>query len=126
MAPLGFLLVPRWGVVGAAASAEITNLASNLWFLWEVPRRLAMSPYNISYSRLFLPLAGAFGVLLIAHKFLFELRSGWMLAALALVVAYTAFICIAVGFGLDSDDRIILNAIWSRISGKFALLGAGA
>jgi O-antigen/teichoic acid export membrane protein len=126
MVVLGFLLIPRWGIVGAAAAAAITTLASNLWYLWEVRRRLGMSPYNISYLRLLLPLAGTVGALLLEHKLLLGLCSAWVLVGLAMAVAYVAFICIAVGFGLDSDDRIILNAIWSRIGGKFVLRGVSA
>ncbi len=125
MIGLGFLLIPRWGIVGAAMAAAIINLASNLWYLWEVRRRLGMSPYNVSYFRLLPPLAGTVGVLLLAHVFMSDFRSGWLVVGFSLIAGYIAFICLAVGFGLDSDDRIILNAMWSRIGGKFSLSGDG-
>ena len=125
MIVLGFLLIPRWGIVGAAAAAAITNLVSNLWYLWEVRRKLAMSPYNISYFRLLLPLAGSVGVLFLEHRLLLGLCSGWFLAATALIAGYGTFIGLALVVGLDSDDRIILNAIWSRVGGTFLLRGDG-
>ncbi len=84
-----------------------------------------MSPYNISYLRLVLPLAGTVGVLSLAHVFMSDFRSGWLVVGFSLIAGYIAFICLAVGFGLDSDDRIILNAMWSRIGGKLPLGGDG-
>ncbi|MGH9512481.1 MAG: flippase [Terriglobales bacterium] len=123
---LGFLLIPRWGIVGAATAAAIVNLTSNLWYLWEVRRKLGMSPYNRSYFRLVLPLAGTLGVLLIGHKFMFGFRPEWVLIASALIAGYGIFIGIALSFGLDSDDQMILRAIWLRIGWKSHFLGAGA
>ena len=124
MVALAFLLIPRWGIVGAAAAAAITNLVSNLWYLWEVRRRLEMFPYNLSYFRLLLPLAATLGVLFLERRLLLGLCSGWVLAGIAMVAGYVTFVGVALVAGLNSDDRIILDAIWSRI--KFPLRGASA
>ena len=126
MVALGFLLIPGWGILGAAIASAITNLVSNLWYLWEVRRKLKMSPYNIGYFRLLFPLTGMLLVLLIERQFPFQLRFDWIVIILALVAGYGAFIGIALVCGLNSDDRIILDAIWSRRGAKFHLRGAGA
>jgi O-antigen/teichoic acid export membrane protein len=126
MVAFGILFIPRWGILGAATAAAITNLVSNMWCLSEVHRKLAMSPYNVSYFRLLFPLTAMLIVLLIEHQFLLGRCSDWIVVALALVAAYIAFVGIVLVSGLDSSDRIILDAIWSRLGGKFHLGGAGA
>jgi O-antigen/teichoic acid export membrane protein len=126
MVAIGILLIPRWGVVGAAAAATITNLLSNLWYLREVRRKLEMSPYNMSYFRMLLPLAGMVSVLFLEHRLLLGIFSGWLLAGTALVAGYGTFTGLALVSGLNADDRIIRDAIWAKIGGKVSLRGAGA
>ena len=126
MVALGLLLVPKWGILGAAIVAAVTNLASNLWYLWEVRRKLGMSPYNRSYFRLLAPFAVTLLVLLIERRFLFGFHSDLVLIATALVAGYVAFTGIALLTGLDPDDRLILGAIWLRTGGKLSFLGRNA
>jgi hypothetical protein len=38
----------------------------------------------------------------------------------ASVFGYMAFIGIALAFGLDSDDQLIAEAVWKRVSGTFS------
>ncbi len=126
MVALGLLLVPKWGILGAAIVAALTNLVSNLWYLWEVRRKLGMSPYNMSYFRLLMPFAATLLVLLIERRFLLGTHSDLVLIAIALVAGYIAFTSIALLTGLDSDDRFILGAIWLRTGGKLSFLGGKA
>jgi O-antigen/teichoic acid export membrane protein len=126
MVALGLLLIPRWGILGAAIVAAITNLVSNLWYLWEVRRKLGMSPYNMSYFRLLAPFAGTLFVLLIERRFVSGPHADLALIAGALVAGYVAFTGIALLAGLDSDDRLILGAIWSRTGGKLNFIGGNA
>jgi O-antigen/teichoic acid export membrane protein len=126
MVALGLLLVPKWGIVGAAFVAAVTNFVSNLWYLWEVRRKLGMSPYNRSYLRLLLPFAGTLLVLLIERRFLIGSHSDLVVVAIAMVAGYVAFTGIALLAGLDSDDRLILGAIWLRTGGKLNFLGGKA
>jgi O-antigen/teichoic acid export membrane protein len=123
---LGLMLIPKWGILGAAIVAAITNLLSNLWYLWEVRRKLGMSPYNAGYFRLLAPFAGTLFVLLIERRFLFGFHSDLIPLAIALVAGYAAFTGIALLVGLDSDDRIILAAAWLRTGGKLNSLWRNA
>ena len=126
MVALGLLLVPKWGILGAAIVATVTNLASNLWYLWEVRRKLGMSPYNMSYFGLPLPFAGTLLVLLIERRFLSGPHSDLVRIASALIAGYVVFTGIAFLAGLDSDDRLILGAIWLRTGGRLSFLGRNA
>ncbi len=121
---LGILLVPRWGIIGAAVASAAGNLFSNLWYLVAVRRKLGMLPYNLSYLRLVLPAAATIMVLIVVHRIASALHSNWMVIAVALSVAYSVFVTSALSFGLDSDDTLVLRALWSRIGGNAQLAGA--
>jgi O-antigen/teichoic acid export membrane protein len=119
MVGLNLLLIPRWGLIGAAVGAAVTTIVTNMWNLRAVRRSLGLSPYNRSYLRLLLPLAGALATLLLVRATLAVIRPEWMVIGAALVLGYLAFVGIALAFGLDQDDRLIAHAIWLRMRGVF-------
>jgi O-antigen/teichoic acid export membrane protein len=122
MLALNVVLIPRWGIVGAAVGAAVTNVVTNVWYLVEVRRTLGLLPYNRSYWRLLLPVSGNLAVLLVAKTALPSVRPEWLVVAAGIPLAYMAFVAIAMVFGLDADDRLIANAVWSKVRG--ALQGA--
>jgi predicted membrane-bound spermidine synthase len=126
MVALGLLLVPKWGILGAATVAALANLVSNVWYLWEVRRKLGISPYNMSYFGLLIPFCGALVVVSIMRRFLSGSQSNLVLIGAALIASYVAFTGIALLAGLDSDDRLVLGAIWLRTGGKLNLQGRKA
>lgn len=115
MVLLCFKLVPVWGALGAVIAAAITNVGMNLWNLLEVRNVLKLSPYNRSYVKL-LPSVGsaALVAILLSRASIF---AGLPLVgiALSLVLGYAVFCALALLTGLDADDRLITNAILSRI-----------
>ena len=119
MVALSAILIPRWGIIGAAVAAAMTNALSNLWYLWEVRSRLGLFAYSRSYWRLLLPFLGNLGVLLLVRTTLKAVRPEWAVVMAGLVLAYLAFVSIAMAFGLDSDDRLIAGAVWSKLRGVF-------
>jgi O-antigen/teichoic acid export membrane protein len=119
MVGLNLLLIPRWGIIGAAVGAAVTTIVTNMWNLRAVRRSLGLSPYNRSYLQLLLPLAGALASLLLVRAALAVIRPEWMVIGAALVLAYLVFVGIALAFGLDQDDRLIAHAIWLRMRGVF-------
>ena len=119
MIVLNVMLIPQWGIVGAALAAAITNAVANAWYLGEVKRSLRLSPYNRSYLRLTLPLIGTLLVLLLLRAEFSVLRPEWAVIGMGLALAYLTFIGLAVIFGLDTDDQLIARAVWSRIRSAF-------
>ena len=119
MLVLNVLLIPRWGIVGAAMAAAITNTVANTWYLTEVRRSLHLSPYNRSFLRLTLPLIGMLMVLAVLRVRLSVFQPEWAVVGVGLVLGYLTFIGFALMFGLDADDQLIARAVWSRIRGVF-------
>jgi len=119
MLALNIVLIPRWGIVGAAFGAAVTNCLTNIWYLAEVRRSLGLLPYSRSYCRLLLPVCGNLAALLIIRTTLQAIRPEWIVIVVAISLAYVAFIAIAMAFGLDADDRLIASAAWSKVRGMF-------
>lgn len=119
MVALSIWLIPRWGAWGAAIAAAITNAGANAWCLLEVRSALNLSPYNRSYLKLLPSITSALLVALLASKVVAFVRTDWILILAALVLAYSAFSAIAFVVGLDADDRLIANAVWTRVRGAF-------
>jgi O-antigen/teichoic acid export membrane protein len=116
---LAALFIFRWGMVGAAIAAAIANVVTNLCYLLEVRRTLKLFPYNRSYVKLILPVAGTITVALAARVLLSSLRPQWLIAAIAMGIAYTTFVSIALAFGLDPDDRLVLGAVKAKLLAIF-------
>jgi hypothetical protein len=119
MVVLNIVLIPKWGIVGAAVGAAVTNAVTNVWYLVEVRRTLGLLPYSRSYWRLLLPVCGNLAVLLMMKATLRAVRPEWMVVVAGVALAYFAFIAIAMAFGLDPDDRLIASAVWSKVRGAF-------
>jgi len=119
MVVLNLVLIPRWNITGAAIAAAITVSFSNFCYLYEVRKKMGLTPYNRSYRRLLAPVFGTtIAILLVRSKF--SETPGWMSVALALVLGYMVFLAIAILLGLDADDRVIAKAVWSRFRGMFS------
>lgn len=118
MVLLSIWLVPLWGALGAAIAAAVTNVGTNVWNLVEVRSALRLSPYNRSYLKLLPPLASALSITLLLSK-ASGFPASWGMIFIALILSYIAFSVIAFAMGLDADDRLIANAVWSRVRGAF-------
>jgi O-antigen/teichoic acid export membrane protein len=120
MVTLSIWLVPLWGALGAALAAALTNVGVNVWNLMEVRSALKLSPYNRSYLKLLPPLVSALLITLLVGWATVFLKAGWIMIFVAFVLAYGAFAAVIFGMGLDADDRLIANAVWTRVRGTFA------
>jgi O-antigen/teichoic acid export membrane protein len=126
MVALSLVLIPRWGITGAAVASAVTNVVANVWYLSEVRRTLGLFPYSRSYWRLLLPLLGGLVTLFLLRAIFGTFRPEWMVIAAALLLAYGAFIGVALAIGLDADDRLVARAVWSRLRASFTNAEAGA
>jgi O-antigen/teichoic acid export membrane protein len=119
MVVLSVWLVPLWGALGAAVAAAVTNVGLNVWNLVEVRAALHLSPYNRSYLKLLPSLGSALLTTLLVSKAAGFMKAGWVMILVALVLAYGTFSGMTFVMGLDADDRLIANAVWSRVRGAF-------
>ena len=116
------LLVPRYGMLGAALASAISIAVTNLWALFKVFHCLALFPYNSSFYKLALPAAFA-ALVLELIRFRANAHSAWLLAAVALTCAYAAFFAILIPFGLDKSDRALIRAAWKKIGSNSRKIG---
>ncbi len=123
MVLLNLLLIPQWGITGAALGAALTNVVANAWYLRDVRVTLGLFPYNRSYLRLILPLVTTCALLLFLRLEFSAIRPEWTVLAIGLLLAYLTFIGITLACGLKADDQLIAHAVWARMRGTFQ--GAG-
>lgn len=120
MIALNILLIPAFGILGAALATALTAILSNAWYLREVHAALGISPYNRRYWRL-LPAVTASIILVLGLRIaLVAIRPEWLVIVIAGMVGYLALAGTAVLLGLDEDDRIVASAAWSKLHGSFA------
>jgi O-antigen/teichoic acid export membrane protein len=107
--------IPRWGIVGAAIAAAITNAGTNICNLLQVRKVLGLSPFSRSYVRLVIPagLSSTAAILLKMKADLFH--HDYVTVAAALIASYLVFTGTILVTGLDEDDRIVLDALMLRI-----------
>lgn len=113
MVALNLLLVPRFGILGAALAASIAIAGTNLWALDTVRKRLRLFPYNRTYLKLF-PAAAVTAIVLVVQRGLFA-HGSWRVAALGIVSAYAVFLCGIFLLGLEAEDRMLARLAWNVI-----------
>jgi len=109
---MGFLLIPRWGLLGAALATATTYTGLFVAGLLHVKRTLGVWPYEMQY------LKGLAAAVLAGLTVMFLRASGigppiiivcGSVAASLLVFGATLF-----ALGLDREDREFLSLLWQR------------
>ncbi|MEW5985383.1 MAG: flippase [Chloroflexota bacterium] len=112
---LNWLLVPRWGLVGAAgASAVSTSLLYLTGLAW-VRRTLKLWPYDRRYLKGLLATAVTVVVLIVA-SLVAPAGALWQLALTAALTA-AAFFGALLLLGLDEEDKEFIRLFWQRLRG---------
>ncbi len=110
---LDVALIPRWGLLGAAAALAASLIGSNLLRAWMVWRRLGLLPYGRGAPRLLWALAASAAT---AGAVWWWHPVGDIPAILlALVGSYGAFAVAAAVSALDRDDLIIARAVREKL-----------
>ncbi len=111
---LNVLLIPRWGIVGAATAALVAITVVNLLRLSEVFILFRLLPYNASFVK---PVAAG----------LATLAAGWMIRQLLhteaslvyiginVAVLFVVYIGVTLLLGLSREDRMVLTGITRRL-----------
>jgi O-antigen/teichoic acid export membrane protein len=115
MIALNVALIPRWGVVGAAMATAAVNAGTNLWNLREVRGSLALWPYSRNYWKLVPAFAAVVAATAFLKRALTSLLSPGLVIAVTLLAAYAVLAVALVAFGLGPEDKMIAQAVWSRV-----------
>jgi O-antigen/teichoic acid export membrane protein len=113
------LLVPWLGVSGAAIAFGATIALTNLLRLGFVFSKLSISPYNQRYLKLLYPVFLSGLVVLVLRATMPAMGDlFWLRPVIGLLVAYAVLAGLSLALSLDSDDRLIWNAVLSRVRSK--------
>jgi len=122
---LGLALIPRWGIIGAAAASATANVVVNMWNMLLVRRLLGFLPYNRSSLRLLSSTVVSVGVVIFSEAMLRGMAA-WTRIVVGLLLAYVSFLGVLLLSGLDADDRLIGQAAWKRMKGFLPAIDVGA
>jgi O-antigen/teichoic acid export membrane protein len=105
---LAWILVPRFGIEGAAAAQAITIAASNWLRLVLVRRFVGIFPWDLTYLRLLVPTLACAAAMLAAH----EVASGtkWYVQLVVVaVIGVLAYVPALLAFGLAPKEKVALR-----------------
>ena len=105
---LSLVLIPAWGLIGAAVATLLSSVIINVARLFQVYWLQKTWPYNMDYVKPILASAAALGVGLVMR---YLAPAGQSLAYLLLdvVLLWSAYIGTTLLLGLSPDDRIVLT-----------------
>lgn len=111
---LCFLLIPKYGIEGAALASAVTLILLNLGALTGVMSILKLKPFSIGYGKI----AGA-GVISIAITILVKnlLPHPWnlIISLVAFVFSYAMLVYLN---GFDESDTLVIGALKARLARK--------
>lgn len=112
---LNYLLIPKYGVSGAAIATAISIISINLLRLAEVYKFYQIHPYSSSFIKIFIPAAVAVLLLVAIHTL--KIQSIWNILLNTLIVFSTFSLYIGI-VGFDEVERYILNLVKQKFTVK--------
>jgi O-antigen/teichoic acid export membrane protein len=110
---LNLVLVPRWGIAGAATATAVSISALFVWGTFLAKQRLGVWPYDRRYLKCLPATALAAGGLLLLRRVQFD--SSLISLAVTCVVAMVVFGTALIVGGLDKEDRDFIKLIRMRL-----------
>ena len=122
---LNFLLIPGWGVLGAAMAATISMATINFLRVLEVWLLLRLLPYNLSFIK---PIAAgltALSMTLILDRW-FPADTNLLYTALHGMLVFGVYAGVLLLLGLAPEDRTVLARTYQRTGSTIARLRGAA
>jgi O-antigen/teichoic acid export membrane protein len=109
------ILIPRWGIIGAAFASVITITIISIVRLIQVYWLVKVWPYNAAY---FKPLISAAIALIVGFLMnqLFPAESNMYYFILNVVIMWSGYVIVNVLLGLTEEDHVVLNHAGSRFT----------
>ncbi|MFQ5511450.1 MAG: flippase [Candidatus Krumholzibacteriia bacterium] len=112
---LNLLLIPRYGIMGAALASGVSIVALNLIMLFEVYGHLGIHPYSRRFVGPIVFGAIAYCAVLIADRIVF-VDLGGLQKLLIYIPAFAAvFMGLLLAWGIGDEDKMIINTIRTNL-----------
>ena len=113
---LGFWLIPRYGVLGAAVAHLVGTALNNLLPLWQVWSAARLHPYRLDYWK---PLVAGLTSVGVAKAVvgLAGVGTGVVAAVTAVIVVGLVYLAVLLLLGLGPEDRAAIGALTGRLTG---------
>lgn len=112
---LNVLLIPKWGLMGAAIGALIVNAVINLLRMGQVWYVFRMLPFNRSFFKPSLAASVALVVALVMRQLISNAQDlVWLIIQTTIIFAVYAGILFLLG--LPEEERTIITRMWHRIT----------
>jgi len=111
---LSAILIPRWGVIGAAVAMLLSTAIVNAAAITQMWVMEGLVPFE---RRFWKPLTAAAGAYLVGLglKLLLPLDTDQWLIALEAAVVVAVYVGLILALGLAADDRMVIDRIWGRV-----------
>jgi len=115
---LNFLLIPHWGLIGAAVASTSANIIVNLLRLSEVYILYRLLPYNAGFLK---PVVAGLLALTSAWVInrLFPMETSLIYIGFMIVLILAVYTGVILLMGLSEEDRVILDRVGGRLRRKF-------
>ena len=113
---LNYILIPPFGIAGAACATAGTIIAVNIIMLAQVVWLLKIHPYSKGFFKITICGISAYGATLMIMT-LWPLSVKGIYSLIIYAPVFLAIYAVSIVFsGLDSEDRLILDAVKQRLS----------
>lgn len=112
---LSVLLIPHWGVVGAAASTLLVVSTINIMRMFQVFFLFGLLPYNLTFVK---PLVAGLAALLVVLVLGRWWPAGMLYTALQIVILFAVYAGAILLLGLAPEDRAVLGRLRKHMRAK--------
>lgn len=112
--PLYILLIPRWGIIGAAAAYSSSFLLINAARVAQVSWLMRMQPLKASIWKTIAASAASAASVLLMRKTAWTAHAGYLWIA-ELVILWVVYMVVTRLLGFDAEDKVVIDAIKRRV-----------
>jgi O-antigen/teichoic acid export membrane protein len=111
---MNFLLIPLWGIIGAAFAALAVEIIVNLIILLEIWILFRLLPYNKTFFNPLIAGLAAFATAFTVNQLL-PVQEKIFFTILSLIMMLMVYIVVTLKLGLTPEDRLVLSRVQRRI-----------
>lgn len=121
---LSLLLIPHWGIIGAAIAVLISNLTVGLLRVIQVFLLFRILPFNMTFTKPIVAGLVAYSIGLFIRQS-FQTEGHLIMIALNALVIFLAYVGVVFALGLSNEDRVVIDGFRNRLFVMFSKKRSG-